>query len=148
MWVTVILIDESGRQDGMLAIVPVVTFSHALWWVARRSMRLLTSLILMALVLGLSAGGAEAAASPAPPAVASANPAAIVPVPAADEAAVTPPAAEAGVRVDRDAAVDWASAGLVTQPDRLTRSYASAQARTPDGAGYGFVFGQRAPPRG
>ncbi|MFK3979954.1 hypothetical protein ACI2K4_06165 [Micromonospora sp. NPDC050397] len=48
-----------------------VTLTRPLWWVARRSLRLLTGLILMALLLGLGAGASEAAPSSGPPAAAS-----------------------------------------------------------------------------
>lgn len=48
-----------------------VTLTRPLWWVARRSLRLLTGLILMALLLGLGAGTSEAAVPTGPPVAAS-----------------------------------------------------------------------------
>jgi hypothetical protein len=108
---------------------------------------LLTGLALMALVLSLSPGASEAAASTAPPAAASLT----------TEAAprvtdVTGQTARSAERVDEDIAADRAPAAdrvavLPGLPPQRVVSAGSAQTRTPGGAAYGFAFGQRAPPR-
>ncbi|WP_329107812.1 hypothetical protein OG792_05130 [Micromonospora sp. NBC_01699] len=146
-----------------------VTLSRPLWWVARRSLRLLTGLILMALVLGLSAGIAEAAPAP-PPAPAAAATQAVTGAPDQDPPFIEiPPAAtptttdamraattgtsvvNAGERADSDDATDRAPAAAPLtagpgRPDQRSVSRTPARSSLPVATGYGLPAGPRAPP--
>ncbi|WP_326560720.1 hypothetical protein [Micromonospora sp. NBC_01796] len=147
-----------------------VTLSRPLWWVARRSLRLLTGLILMALVLGLSAGAADAAPPSAHRATAPVHavvtgpatpdnntpPAAIPPTATRPETPITgaaTAAVRAGERVDSDDATDRVPAvDRVTvapgQPDRRTTPDRPTRSTIPAGSGHGLPAGPRAPPLG
>ncbi|MEV4625820.1 hypothetical protein AB0J90_05960 [Micromonospora sp. NPDC049523] len=146
-----------------------VPLSRPLWWVARRSLRLLTGLILMALVLGLSAAAADAAPPSAHRSGVPAHAAVTAAATATEPQAGTPPAdatrsvtpatgvtekaVRAGERVDSDVAADRAPAAdrvTVTpgQPDRRTVPHRPARSIVPAGAGPGLPAGPRAPPLG
>ncbi|MGW4461267.1 hypothetical protein [Micromonospora sp. NPDC004704] len=149
-----------------------VTLSRPLWWVARRSLRLLTGLILMALVLGLSAGAADAAPPSAPRVTAPVQPVVTGPetvgqtpdagIPpevtsptATASRAATPVtgAATGAVRADSDDTADRVpAADPVTvapgQPDRRTAPGRPTRSTIPAGTGDGLPAGPRAPPLG
>ncbi|MFI6758946.1 hypothetical protein ACIBF5_07350 [Micromonospora sp. NPDC050417] len=150
-----------------------VTLTRPLWWVARRSLRLLTGLILMALLLGLSAGTGEVA--PATPSLAAASAAAAT-TPSTGDATTTDPrgvvaepptgtrpeagAAETEVGegtqvvapVEVDGAVEPAPVAAEratltsVEPDPRSIRRVPAAAHASSGSGHGLPTGQRAPP--